>query len=147
MCCCGLDTYKQLQTTQLIYEILFLQISPGLFSDGTVRRKDEVGRGGGGEGVIKNVATKPSDVTLYHIQESFRGIPCVCRRRGGQREHPSSPRLAASVLTRRLASQCMREHTQNALVPLQARVNHTDPVSTRCNGHTFNSNVLKPKLN
>jgi hypothetical protein len=40
MCCCDSDTHKNLRTTQLIYGILFLQISPGLFSDGTARRKD-----------------------------------------------------------------------------------------------------------
>jgi hypothetical protein len=76
------------------------------------------------------------------MQESFRGIS-MCM----QKTRPKRASLFTTPCCLCLsASQCVRKHTQNALVPLQARVNHTDPVSTRSKGHAFKSNVLKPKL-
>jgi hypothetical protein len=37
----------------------------------------------------------------------------------------------------------MHKHALNALVPLQTRVNHTEPVSNGCNGHAFSCHCFK----
>jgi hypothetical protein len=109
------------QGLQLIYGILFLQVSPAFFSDGTVGRKDMVRVKQKRKGEKIKSITKTS---LHMLESSVAVFVSV-----EDEIKVSSPRLAACEFMRRN-------------VRTSAITNTREPVSTCCNGRAPGSCIL-----